>query len=970
MSSALYRLARRCAEHAGLVVTIWILVALAVMGANRTLGGAAADSYELPGTDSAVAQDLLNRAFPGSASEPVPVVLYADGADFSTGADARVAADVAKAMRGLDIVTSVNAPADDPGLVSDDGTTALVQVVVTDRAATEREAGTQVLEAARAAAGDGYTVELGGFLGRQVSRPDTRISEVLGLLAAILVLFLTLRRVSATVIPLVNALVSVALGLAVVGLLSGVVFIPDVAPTLGTMLGLGVGIDYALFLVVRNRVLLARGFDVPDAIGRTSATAGAAMVFAGGTLIAAVTGLVLTGLSFLAWLGLAAAIVVSIAVLASVTLVPALLGLAGRRVLPRSMVEDVDDQALDRSGWARLADAVTTRPWRFAIGSTLVLLLLAAPAVTLSLGHTDASDYPEGTTAREASDLMTAAFGVGESSPLAVVTRLYAVAEAPDEGTADDADSSSGDPRTRDPRLLALRDELAAADGIVSADDFVVSTDGGVAVARVVPEWASSDPQTEVLVRDLRSDVLPAATAGAAMSAHVGGLSAALTDLSQLIAERTPWFILGVVSLSFLLLMLAYRSLLIPAKAAAMNLISIAAAYGVVTAVFQWGWGASLIGLDGPVPIESYVPMMIFAVLFGLSMDYEVFLLTAFREHWERSGDMTVAVRRGLADTGRVVTAAALIMVVVFGSFVLSDNAVVKMFGIGLATAVAVDASIVRCLLVPSIMVLAAKGTWWLPRWLDRLLPQVHVEGDPAALALGSQWGERAPGPRPWRRRMRAALGAVVGVLVAALLVPRLGLAPPDAGVATVAAAVLGGVLVLLPGSGPRGRDPSLASRAAGFVLGVGLAGTLLLVLHAAVVPARAGSALVPATAMLVLGAALLLLVPRWLSLPAVLGVVAAGIAVLAVPEDQRSAGLMVTAVLLPALVAVLVAAAVAAVLPAPATPAPATPAPATPDPSASGGLWSASGDPDQPQPSTRGVGGVVADAVGEGETR
>ena len=743
MSAVLYRVARWCATHGWLVVIAWFAVLLVVGGLSRVVAGNPPTTPSLSNTDSAVAADLIYRAFPGSAAEATPILMHSDSLDFATTPDSQLPESVGAALADLPYVSVVQTPADVPSYISADGHTAMVSVTVADASAGKVSVGEELLATATEIAGPDIQVAMGGYLGSKLSNPETHMSEVLGLLAAVLVLYITMRRVGATLIPLINALIAVGVGLAGVEIIANFVFIPDVAPTLGTMLGLGVGIDYALFLVTRHRMLLRQGYTVPDAAGRTSGTAGAAMIFAGATLIAAVCGLALTGLSFLAWLGYAAAIVVACAVAASVTLVPALLGLMKMAVVPKRHREPETPEQLDASRWGRLADGVTKRPWPVATLTTLLLLTLAAPATSLTLGQADAGLLPQSTTARQAYDLMADAYGPGTTAPLAVTTQLYAPATAPtpteaDEATAPPAattlDPGAGDPRRSDPRLQELLAAVAATPGVASVSAPVVSTDGGVAIIRAIPEYSGSDPKTRELVDQLRTEVLPPATAGQSMSAHVGGITAATSDLMGLIAQKTPWFILGVVSLAFLLLMVAYRSLLIPLKAAVMNLVSIAAAYGVVVAVFQWGWGASLLGINAPVVIESYVPMMLFAVLFGLSMDYEVFLLTAFREHWERTGDMTASVRRGLADTGKVVTAAALIMCVVFGSFVLSDNPIVKMFGVGLSTAVFVDATIVRCLLVPAIMVLAQKGTWWLPEWLSRLLPQLHVEGDPAAL--------------------------------------------------------------------------------------------------------------------------------------------------------------------------------------------------------------------------------------------
>ena len=804
VTRTLYALGRWCAERGVLVLVLWLVLLGGVRLADRALPPPALDPFVLAGTDSASAQTLLNRAFPGAASEPVPLVV-GDEVDLGSAAGAAVLEAVAGAVAAIPGVNAVRGPQDNDDLLAGDGAAAILQLTLAEQAAGDADVGTEILTAATEAARDASPtarVALGGYLGAQISRTDTRTSEALGLFLAVIVLLWTLRRGWPVAIPLATAMVAVGIGLAIIGLLGRLVYIPAEAPTLGTMLGLGVGIDYALFLVMRHRNLLRRGFDVPDAVGRTAGTAGAGMVFAGATLLAAVCGLALTGISFLAWLGYSAAIVVALALFAALTLVPALMGLMGLRVLPRSeqrevaageLAQEQSDEDLDRGGWARMANVVTGHPWPFAIGASALLLLLATPMLSMQFQQVDSSALPDETTAHQAGDLIRESFGPGWSGPLAIVAQLHRAAAIP-EG---DDDATTGDPRARDPRLVALTDELAGTEGITQVSAPIVSTDGGVVIWRAVPSTGPSDKATEALVTRMRSDILPAVTADEDMTAYVGGVTAARTDLSLRIADRLLPFILGVATLSFLLLMVAYRSLVIPAKAAAMNLLSISAAYGVVVAVFQWGWGAQLIGLDGPVPIESYVPMMMFAVLFGLSMDYEVFLLTAFNEHYQRSGDIVTAVRRGLADTGQLITAAALIMVAVFTSFVIPDNAVVKMFGVGLATAVLVDATIVRCVLVPSLMVLAAKWTWWLPGWLDRTLPQLHIEGDPAQLeSVGTVRTPQQSDTRP----ATGALALIVGVLVAWVLgtamVQQPGAAP---GVALALAAAGGAALAYLP---------------------------------------------------------------------------------------------------------------------------------------------------------------------------
>lgn len=887
MTKRLYLLGRWCAEHGWLVIACWVIALVSVGVLNKALPGAAQSTFSLTGTDSTAAQTLINQAFPGASGDANPIVLHDDKLDFRTDHGKQAITNIAHPLSKLSAVADVSDGTTDPTATSKDGHTTLISVTVNNQASGKPETADLLLDTAKEKAPETASVALGGYLGSLISKPQTELSEVLGLTAALIVLYLTLRRFSAMFIPLINALMAVGIGLTLIQVLARLVYIPDTAPTLGTMLGLGVGIDYALFLVTRHRKLLAAGYSVPDAVGRTTGTAGAGMVFAGGTLIAAVVGLVFTGITFLAWLGVAAAIVVALAVFASATLVPALLGVNKHRILPKNMQDlDPDHEELDNTRWARLADAVTSKPWRYAITSTIVLLLLAAPTTSLTLGHTDAGNLPASTTAKQAYDLISQGFGPGENGPLAVTVQLYSPATAPSGKVSTDglsgsrnSQSSTGDPRTQDPRLIELQHALERATGVASVQAPVVSTDGGVAIIRVNPTMGAADPQTAALVEELRTTTLPQATQGQGMQAYVGGVTALITDLSHLIAKRTAVFIFGVVALAFVLLMLAYRSLLIPFKAAVMNLLSIAAAYGVVTMVFQWGWGIKLIGLDGPVPIESYVPMMMFAVLFGLSMDYEVFLLTAFREHWERTGDMVVSVRRGLADTGRLVTAAALIMVVVFGSFILSDNAVVKMFGVGLATAVAVDASIVRCLLVPAIMVLAAKGTWWLPDWLDRLLPQVHVEGDPAALEEMSlaDRPKSDSGPVIMHRPV-AAVAAVAGVIVGWFLISRIPWLPSGSNMAIALSAVLGAVVFLLPTSD--GHPQRTFTRGLAYTIGV-IVGIVTSGLLAAIVPpVGADSGAITTGAILLAGLIVVLVFSRRLALPIMLGAIAVAITI------------------------------------------------------------------------------------------
>ncbi|MDZ7578903.1 MAG: MMPL family transporter, partial [Candidatus Nanopelagicales bacterium] len=732
------------------------------------------------------------------------------------------------------------------------------------------------------------------------------------LIAAVIVLLIALRRPEAAFIPIVNAIFAVGCGLAIVSLLGRIVLIPNVAPTLGTMIGLGVGIDYALFLVTRHRVMLLKGFEVADSAGRTAGTAGAGMVFAGSTLILAVCGLSLTGISFLAWLGYSAAIVVAVAVAASLTLVPAIFGLLGKRVLRKKQVHAIHegDTHLDEGFWARIADSVTTRPWRYAVTATVVLLILASPMASMSFGQADDSALPPDTTAYQANEMMVDAFGPGSVGPLLVVVQMNRAAEPPKNAQLS---SGSGDPRAQDPRLTRLAADLAETPGIENVSPPYVSPDGGVAGIKVTPTTGPADPATQALVETLRAEALPQDTKGQDMNAHVGGLTALQMDLTGQIGERLPYFIIGVATLSAMLLMVAYRSLVIPIKAAAMNLISISAAYGVVVAIFQWGWGAHLIGIEELVPIESYVPMMMFAVLFGLSMDYEVFLLTSFQEHWSRTGNMVTSVRRGLTDTGQVVTSAASIMIVVFASFILVPNAIVKMFGIGLSTAVLVDATIVRCILVPALMVLAAKWTWWLPKWLNRTVPHLHVEGDPSELESIHRPPDEPP-PETTDATARPStplLPILIGVFVAWFVGSRMR-QPADSApfqdVAIAVAALGGGLAVWLPRSlAGSGRLPGvriLVMLCGAVCVGIGYGILGIVIAPVAQVPGRMA-------AWALLGTALLATLPKLRSygLPLMVGAIIMTVTFASsAAESSGSAGDLVLSAMVPAALAGTVA--------------------------------------------------------------
>jgi RND superfamily putative drug exporter len=600
---------------------------------------------------------------------------------------------------------------------------------------------------------DGLEVEVGGAAFAEFEVPS---SEVLGIGFAIIILIIAFGSVLAMGLPIGVALAGIASGSIIAGLLSQVVAMPDFTSTIGIMIGLGVGIDYALFIVTRFRENLHKGHSVEGSTLIAMETAGRAVLFAGTTVVISLMGMLIMQLSFVSGLAIGAATVVAMTLIASLTLLPALLGFAGERIevtrrrgliaagliavglvgvglgfpavlgitLPVAVVvilasfafAPLRKQVLDRPPkplretlsyrWSRV---IQHRPWTAVIVGAAMLIVLALPLLGLRLGFSDEGNYPEDTTTRQAYDLLAEGFGPGFNGPLSIAAELP--------------------PGTDAAELQAVTDAVAADPGVafVSPAQTNDETAPTAALWRVIPTTAPQDADTSDLVNRLRDDVLPTATAGTGVDVAVTGTVAINEDFTDYLSERLPYFFAAVLGLSFLLLMVVFRSLLVPLKAVIMNLLSIGAAYGIVVAVFQWGWGGGLLDIDG-APIEPFVPMMLFAIVFGLSMDYEVFLLSRIREEWDRTGDSRTSVADGLASTARVITAAAAIMVVVFGSFLGESDRVVKLFGLGLSIAVLIDATIVRLLLVPATMELLGDRNWWIPRWLDRILPRVHIE--------------------------------------------------------------------------------------------------------------------------------------------------------------------------------------------------------------------------------------------------
>jgi len=702
MALLLYHLGRWSVRHRGAVLVSWMLVAVAVFGVARLAGHGGTDSMRIPGVESQRAYDLLGRQFPASAGESAELVFAAPAgtltAPIRQPVVAAALADVAHQAR----VAAVGALQ-----LSPDARIGVAEVTydapghVVDRAALPALEAT----AARARAA-GVILELSGGVARSGEQPGASGHEAYGLVAAVVVLLFAFGSVVAMGLPIGTALVGLATGIGVIGVATTVVDVPSVGTTLAAMIGLGVGIDYALVIVTRHREYLHAGMTVEESAGRALATAGASVLFAGLTVMIAMAGLAIAGIPFVTAMGVLAGVMVLVMVAVSMTLLPALLGYVGARV---DALRPPLPQARDHeAAWARVGTRITRRPVPYLVGSLAVLGALAAPTLGLRLGTTDAGSAPRSQTTRRAFDLMTRGFGAGANGPLLVVL----------DGAVTPAVTQR------------VREAVGADPDVLTLPPIDVSADGRAALLTVVPRSGPAADATTHLVHRLRARVLPATLAGTGVRSSTGGETASYVDLADHVGARLPVFIEAVVGLSFLLLAMVFRSLLIPLKAALMNVLSIAAAYGVVVAVFQWGWGASLIGLHATGPVVPFIPMFMFAILFGLSMDYEVFLLSRMRETYLATGDNQTAVVHALSTTARVITSAALIMISVFGSFVLGDDPTIKMAGLGLAVAVLVDATVVRVVLVPAATALLGRSNWWLPAWLDRLLPHLEVDGD------------------------------------------------------------------------------------------------------------------------------------------------------------------------------------------------------------------------------------------------
>lgn len=712
------RLAGVAYRRRGRVLVAWAVALAAAFGLTAAFGADYDADYSTAGSDSQQAQRLLTDRFPERAGEPVDVVVRADG----PVTDPAVRGDV-EALLGelatLPHVAAVDDPYTTPGGLAPDGQTALARLNLDVDAPEDMPV--EDTERLLAAAGDterpGLDVALGGETIRLAEAGEFG-SEVVGLIAAAIILLVTFGSVVAAGLPIGVALAGLAVSATLTGLVAAVVDVPDWAPILASVLGIALGIDYVLLMVTRFREWRAAGLDAESATVATLDTAGRAVMVAGGTVMISMFGLFAMGLSFMQGAAVVTMVAVLVVLAASATLFPAFLGYAGNWVdrlrLPvgrrRPVTLAAGGHVEPAAGWLRWSRLIERHSRLAAVGSVVALLALAVPFLGARFGFPDAGNDPADTSARQAYDLLSDGFGPGANGPLLLVTDL--------------TESDSGS-------LDAVAGSVAATPGVAAVTPAVVNPAGDAAMLTVVPETGPQDAATEDLVHTLRDDVLPAAD----LDVHVGGVTAAVIDTNATTAERLPLLIAGVVAVSMLLLVLAFRSVTIMLTAAVMNLLSVAAAYGVVALVLEGGWAGGLVGIDTETPMPAYVPVMMFAVLFGLSMDYEVFLISRMREAWVRSRDNARAIVEGLAGTGRVITAAAAIMVTVFAALIPSSDVTLKSMGVGMAAAILIDATLVRMLLVPAAMHVLGRANWWAPAWLERRLPQLHVEGRPELFA-------------------------------------------------------------------------------------------------------------------------------------------------------------------------------------------------------------------------------------------
>lgn len=739
-------LARWCFRRRRVVLALWLIALVGSFAATRAAGTAFSTKFQLPNTQSAKALSLLQRDFPAvSGSSDQIVVATPSGSVRAPAVEARVSRMLAQ-VAAMPQVRSVASPfgLGGHGQISRNGRVAFATVTFDAQTQQVPKAAVKtVISTARAAGDAQLQVALGGPDIENAQSQGSSSSTGAGIVLALVVLGLAFGALFAAFLPLITALIAIGIGYSLTGLLSHVFSVASFATILGILIGLGVGVDYALFIVTRHRSALKAGASVEDATVAAVNTAGRAVFFAGITVCIALLGQFALGLPFLYGIAVSASVTVILTMVASLTLLPALLGFIGAKVLSRRqrrrLSEDGPHDETVTGLWYRWARSIERRPILPAVAALAAVVLVALPVLSLHLGLDDAGSDPPGSTTLQAYDLLAKGFGPGFSGPLELVAQL----PSPSDEAA----------------FATVVKTVSHQPGVVSVTPVRLSPSGSVAIASLYPTTSPQSTRTTALVNRLRNDVIPRAEAGSGISVLVGGQTAIQSDFAHILSSKLLLFIAVVVLLGFLLLMAVFRSLLVPLVASIMNLLSVGAALGIMNAVFEWGWGQSLFRIPAKAPVEVFVPVLLISILFGLSMDYEVFLVSRIHEEWTRRRDNKLAVTIGQAATGRVITAAATIMILVFASFALGDSVVIKQFGIGLAGAILIDAFVVRTVVVPALMHLFGEANWWLPSWLDRLLPQLNVEGadtgSATPSAAGSALAEPGTGNLRGRRLVR-----------------------------------------------------------------------------------------------------------------------------------------------------------------------------------------------------------------------
>ena len=709
------RFARWSFRHRFVVVGLWIVGMLTLATASSAFGTSYKDVFTLPDTESSRATELLQTSMPEASGDNNQIVVHVDDGSVRDPAVERQVASMLAQVSNVPSVGAVTSMYDEQGAaqISEDGKTAYATVVFDDDATAVPLADVEeVVAVAEGARTDALQVELRGQAIDRTQQVELAYTEVIGVVAAGIILFIVFGSMVGMAVSILVAVGGLGAGLITIGLLSNVISLGSIAPTLGALIGLGVGIDYALFIMTRYRVGLQAGLQPEDAAVRALDTSGRAVIFAGGTVVIALLGLAVLQLSFTTGLGIGAAVVVAFTVLSAVTLLPAMLGICRYRVLSKKQRRTLEAHGPavgdpDNLGfrWARL---VEQRKGVFSVLALALIAVLSIPTLSLRLGASDDGNAPAETTTRKAYDLLADGFGPGFNGPLQVVAQVESAADRQ--------------------ALEGLVSDLRETPGVAAVSAPPVAEGATVGIVSVVPTTSPQSAETDELIDTLREEVIPAAEADSTMQAYVGGTTATFKDFASVISDKLILFLAVIIVLGCLLLMVAFRSIVIPLTAAAMNVLATAASFGVVVAVFQWGWGSEALGVGAAGPVEAFLPAIMLSILFGLSMDYQVFLVSRMHEEWEDSHDNRRAVIVGQGQTSRVITAAAMIMVAVFVAFVFGGERIIAAFGVGLAAAVLIDAFVLRTVLVPALMHLFGRWNWWLPGWLDRILPHVSVE--------------------------------------------------------------------------------------------------------------------------------------------------------------------------------------------------------------------------------------------------